>query len=337
MELYVPITTNQDNSGEIVEVVEVYQNLDPIYADIQQNNRVIWGAVGAGFSFLYLILFGIVWRASKTMQEQTKRLIQSNKQLIQADKMVSLGTLSAGVAHEINNPNQHILSNIQLIGKFYDSAGPILDKYSQENEDFSISGVPYIEVRKKIPEMLSAIRNGSGRITRIVKDLGDFARQNPEEHSPGIDLSAVVESAEGLVQTMIKKSTRFFVKNLVRNLPLIRGNFQRLEQVIVNLIINACQALPDPSKKIVVSTSVNPREGYVILTVQDEGCGISKDDQRQLFDPFFTTRRDHGGTGLGLSISKSIVEKHNGTIVCKSELGKGTSITLKLPVKTITA
>ena len=130
----------------------------------------------------------------------------------------------------------------------------------------------------------------------------------------------------------MSNTTHFFVKNLDHNLPLLRGNFQRLEQVIVNLIINACQALPDTSKKIEVSTSINPKDGCVILTVQDEGCGISKDGQRQLFDPFYTTRRDNGGTGLGLSISKSIVEKHNGTIVCESELGKGTCITLKLPV-----
>ena len=268
------------------------------------------------------------------VRERTASLIQSKEQLIQADRMASLGTLAVGVAHEINNPNQNILSNSQLVEKFCNSAKPILDNYSKENGDFSVGGIPYSKLRRKMPETLSAIRKGSERISRVVGELGNFARQKPTDLTSGIDLNAAVQSAESLVANMIKQSTQFFSMNLQKDLPTVRGNIQGLEQVIVNLLINACQALPDESKRIDVSTSHDASHNQILLIVKDEGEGIDEEDLRQILNPFFTTRRDSGGTGLGLSISRTIVDRHGGTINFKSEVGIGTTATVRLPVET---
>ena len=323
-----------DFPEEILLVVEVYEDLASLYSQIRHNNRIIWTSIGLGFTLLYGMLFGIVWRASKTMKEQTASLIHSNEQLIQADKMVSLGTLSAGIAHEINNPNQNILSNTKLIEKFCNSVKPILDTYNKENGDFSVNGVPYSEVRGKMPEIISAIQKGSHRISRIVEELSDFSRRKPAQLVSGIDLNAVVKSAESLTANMLKNSTRFFSMNLEENLPTINGNFQALEQVVINLLINACQALQDKSKRIEVSTTYDATNAQIVLKVKDEGEGIQEEDIRHIFDPFFTTRRDRGGTGLGLSISRTIIDRHDGSFDFVSKAGKGSTVTVRLPVET---
>ena len=259
-------------------------------------------------------------------------LLKKNRELLQADKLASLGTLSAGIAHEINNPNQYILTNTVILDKFFNGIQPILDCYQDENNAVSIDGIPYSNLRKKIPTVISGVRKGSERIKRIVGDLGEFARINPVENLSAIDLNAVVQSAEPLVENMLKKSTQFFAINLEENLPKIQGNFQRLEQVVINLLINACEALPDKSKRIEISTSYNDHDNLVTLKVRDEGQGVSKEDQSRVFDPFFTIQRDHLSIGLGLSISRTIINEHGGTIQFDSVLGKGSTMIVTLPV-----
>ena len=270
---------------------------------------------------------------TRKLEEQTDSLIRSKEQLLQADRMASLGTLAVGVAHEINNPNQNILSNSQMFEKFCNNVKPILDTYSKENGDFSVGGIPYSKVRRRMPEILSATRKASERISRIVGELGDFTRQRPADLTSGIDLNASVRSAISLVANMLKQSTQFFSMNLQEDLPKIEGNFQSLEQVVINLLINACQALPDKSKQIEVSTSYDATNSQIVLKVRDEGEGIEEDDLRHIFDPFFTTRRDSGGTGLGLSISRTIIDRHNGSFDFISEVGKGSTAIVRLPVR----
>ena len=269
---------------------------------------------------------------ARAFDDMQTSLLEKNRKLLQADKMASLGTLSAGIAHEINNPNQYILSNTTILNKFFNSVKPVLDRYEEENCDFSVNGIPYSEIREKLPIAISAIRKGSDRIKRIVEGLSDFARQNPDEKMSSIDLNSVVQSAERLVENMLMKSTQHFTMNLAADLPAIQGNFQRLEQVIINLLINACQALPDKSKRIEILTLYDHPKNVVVLKVRDTGCGVSKEDQRHIFDPFFTAQRDHINTGLGLSISKSIIDKHGASIEFDSELGKGTIVTLVFPI-----
>jgi polar amino acid transport system substrate-binding protein len=131
---------------------------------------------------------------------------------------------------------------------------------------------------------------------------------------------------------MIKKSTNHFSIEYGKNLPLLKGNFQRLEQVMINLVQNACQALPDAQKGIFITIQFDRKASNIVISVRDEGMGISPEALLNITDPFFTTKHDSGGVGLGLSISSKIVEEHGGTLNFKSEIGAGTTAEITLPV-----
>ena len=265
----------------------------------------------------------------KRAQEQ-ERLHQ--EQLFQASKMVALGTLVSGVAHEINTPNNFIRLNTPTLQEAWESALPILEEYYTENGDFMIGGMKYTEMREKIPVLFSGILNGSKRIMQIVEDLKNFVRKDVAEAKQSVDINAVLQSAISLISNMIKKSTDRFSVEYGRDLPALTGNFQRLEQVFVNLIQNACQAIKDPSKGIFVSTSCDEEMKSIVIKIRDEGIGIPSENLLQITDPFFTTKHDSGGTGLGLSISSKIVEEHGGRMIFDSEIGKGTTAEIVLPV-----
>ena len=332
MEMYVPIYPGLSSTANVLLVMEIYEDLASLYTQIRHNNHIIWTSIGLGFTLLYVMLFGIVWRASKKMEEQTTSLIRSKEQLIQADKMVSLGTLSAGVAHEINNPNQQILTNTALIAKFCNGIKPILDEYQRVHGDFSIENIPYSKLRDRLPNIISGTRKASERISRIVEDLSDFTRQKNKDHDADVDLNEVACTAKEMVAPMLKKSTDNFTMHLQEKLPPLKGNNQQLEQVVINLLINACQSLENRSKRISLATSYDSNSHQVVLKVSDEGHGISAVDLSRIFDPFFTTRREEGGTGLGLSISRTIIDKHRGKIEFDSNPGIGTTATVRLPV-----
>ena len=251
--------------------------------------------------------------------------------LIQADKMASLGTLVSGVAHEINNPNGLLLLDIPVLKRVHDDAGEILEAHFQEQGDFMLGGLPYSEMREEIPRILDEMQDGAQRIKRIVNDLKDFARKDMGQKTL-IDLDAVVRTALRLVDPTIRSSTNHFQAVLHGSLPGVLGNGQRLEQVIVNLVLNACQALPDRECGVFIGTSYDRAEGVVRLQVTDQGVGVAEEHMPYLMDPFFTTKRDSGGTGLGLSVSAGIVEEHGGTLRFSSAAGSGTTVILSLPV-----
>jgi polar amino acid transport system substrate-binding protein len=147
-----------------------------------------------------------------------------------------------------------------------------------------------------------------------------------------VDLNAVLRSAISLLSSMINKSTSHFSVNYGDDLPKLRGNSHRLEQVIINLIQNACQALPDVRRSLFLSTSYDQKMSSMVVKVQDEGIGISPDILHRITDPFFTTKSNSGGIGLGLSISSRIIKEHGGSLVFTSEPGKGTIAEIILPV-----
>lgn len=254
------------------------------------------------------------------------------QQLIQADKMASLGILISGIAHEINNPNNFILLNIQLFAKIWNDVLPILEDYYQKNGDFVLAGMLYSRASKKINQSLEGILNGSERIKSIVNNLTDYARTDSGEFTDAVDINKVVKMAVTITSNMIKKSTDNFSLMLNDNLPKVRGNSQQLEQVVINLITNACQSLESSDKKIEVSTYLNKDKTKLRIKITDEGVGIKETDLKYIMDPFFTTKRDSGGTGLGLSISQNIVRSHGGKLRLKSEPGSGTTAKVTLPV-----
>lgn len=263
------------------------------------------------------------------------RAKQMERELIQADKMISLGVLVSGVAHEINNPNNFIMLNGPLLREAWESIVPVLEKYYEENGDFSMGGLPYSEMRDEVPKLFSGIKEGSERIQRIVQDLKDFARQDGANMDQSVNINEAIKSSIRLTDNLIKKATKNFRIKYGRNLPLIRGNKQKLEQIMINLIQNACQALPDKEKGIYVTSSLDKEGDGVVVEVLDEGEGIPENLLPRIMDPFFTTKRSEGGTGLGMSVSSNIVKGHGGKIKVKSELGKGTAIRFFIPTTRI--
>jgi PAS domain S-box-containing protein len=265
----------------------------------------------------------------KQIEEQAKI---HQQQLMQAGKMVALGTLVSSVAHEINNPNNFIMLNTPLLSEAWTGAMPVLDEYYEKNGDFAIGGMKYTEMRDNIPVLFSGILDGSKRIKQIVEDLKDFVRRDASDMTQSVDMNAVLRSAISLLSNTIMKSTNHFSVAYGKNLPLLKGNFQRFEQVMINLIQNACQALPDNRKGIIVSTSYDGKKRSIVVDVEDEGTGIPSEMLSHITAPFYTTKSDSGGLGLGLSISSRIVREHGGSLTFTSEPGKGTKAEIVLPV-----
>lgn len=255
------------------------------------------------------------------------------RQLIQADKLISLGILVTGIAHEINNPNNFIMMNTPMLHKIWKSILPVLDDYYERKGDFDAGGGPYSEMRKNIPFLLNGISEGSERIRRIVQELKEFARTNTENRIEKVDVNRAAVNAVRLSKNLLRKSTNRFITDFDENLPEIQGNFQKLEQVFIHLIRNACQSLRNREESIRISTTFCPKNGEIRVQVTDEGIGISKKDMQRITDPFFTTRRHAGGTGLGLSVSASIVQEHGGKISAESSEGKGSVFTVSLPLE----
>jgi polar amino acid transport system substrate-binding protein len=268
--------------------------------------------------------------AERKRSEEDLRLNQ--QQLVQADKMAALGVLVSGVAHEINNPNGFILLNMPILKAAFLDAVEVLDVHRDElGSEFTLAGLPYSRMRHEVPQMLDEMLAGGRRIKHIVAELKDFARREDAPTLEPMNLNGVIRAAVRLVDASIRKSTRRFSLDLAHELPRVRGNAQRIEQVIVNLLLNSCQALPDALHGIRVATRYDAERGEVIMEVSDEGVGIPPAHLPRVTDPFFTTKRDTGGTGLGLSVSAGIVKEHGGRLEFASSVGAGTTATLALP------
>ncbi len=269
------------------------------------------------------------WCVMTTLTEETGEIVgylsvvrdmtekkQMEMQLIQADKMASLGELAAGVAHEINNPLSGILSNAEFLQE------EIPDDSEEQQE----------EIREII--------ENSQRIKTIVQDLLNFSRQRDSKTYTTLDISAVITSSLNLTEHQIQLDRIKIVKEIGDPLPFVRGSFNQMEQVFINLLSNARYALnrkfPDPheDKTLLIRTDQVEETGrkYVRVEFHDRGIGIPEEDMDKIFNPFFTSKEQGQGTGLGLSISYNIIQEHKGTIRFDSKEGEYTKVTVDLPI-----
>lgn len=261
-----------------------------------------------------------------------KELKLRQQQLLQADKMASLGVLVAGMAHEINNPNSLILLNLRQLRRAWDDIGPVLEAHYRNHGNFMVGGLEYTELRDEMPELLADTEDRAQRIKRIVNDLKDFSGRDRLREARPVDLNGVARTAVRLVDTTIRKATQSFSIDLAQDLPRFRGSGRHIEQVAVNFLLNACQFLESDNQAITLRTGYLNHTREIFLDVLDQGAGIAPQHLSQVTDPFFTTRREAGGTGLGLSVSAGIAEEHGGRIEFTSDPGgKGTRARLILP------
>jgi polar amino acid transport system substrate-binding protein len=251
---------------------------------------------------------------------------------MQADKLASLGVLIAGIAHEINNPNNYILLNARMLAKVWHDVLPILQAHYETNGDFTLAGIPFTHVHDKIGQLVSGTADGAMRIQRIVHNLRNFVRNDTGDLNQPVDMNQVVAAALVIVDSLISNSTNVFSVEYAPLLPTVKGNAQQLEQVIINLVTNSCQALRNKQEAIHVVTRHDLPSNSVVVQVADGGVGIPPEHTAHIFDLFFTTKQEREGTGLGLPVSHSIITNHGGDVRIESELGKGTTVTISLPL-----
>ncbi len=244
-------------------------------------------------------------RLYSALEASNTQLKDSQQQLIMAEKMAALGRLAGGVAHEVNNPLQIILSRVQLM---------------------RMNG----EVPERLLAGLDSVEHNVRRITKIIRGLLDMAGHRAAESEwRSCDVGHALQQTIDLVRPQLEQAKIELVVNCPGDLPQIVGNIGELEQVFLNLMINAQNAMTDGGLLQVIAGIEGAR---LFVRFVDTGVGIPDAVLDQIFDPFFTTRSDQGGTGLGLAVSYGIVERHGGTISVESECGKGTSFELRFPI-----
>ncbi len=273
------------------------------------------------------------WRdisEEKRIRQESEYRLQ---QVIQADKLSSLGEMVAGVAHEINNPAGFITSNLPILDETWEIVEPILADYADRHPEWRFSDMTMSELREDMREAIQAVETGSERINKVILNLKDFSRVNNDQRFKPVNLNEVIDMAFTIVGGQVKKSVGTLELNLAPDPPHIQGHFQKLEQVVINLVVNAVHAVSRKKDgRLAITTQIIERLGAAALSVEDNGIGMAPGLSERIFEPFFTTRREHGGTGLGLSVSYSLVQEHRGIIGVLSRPGIGSRFTVFLPV-----
>lgn len=245
--------------------------------------------------------------------------------------LAAIGELAAGVAHEVNNPIGMMLLDLPMLRDVFNDLMPILDGLPDMDKDQEIAGLTVEKLSKEVPPVIDEVIEGARKVKRIVEELRDFSRPYRGVMEL-IDINEVAKKAVRMVRNPLKNATETFSETYFpETLPCI-GDPQRLEQVVINLLLNACQALTSRSAKIAIETRKDDSGGSIQLIVRDEGCGVEPEDIKLITDPFYTTRRESGGTGLGLSVSSRIVSEHKGLLGFQSQPGEGTTVVLELPL-----
>ena len=266
------------------------------------------------------------------VEEHTTALKRTYNRLIQTEKIASLGLLVAGIAHEINNPNNFITFNIPILRDYLQEIIPIVDSYAESRRDYKLFGMSYPEFRADLFKLLNNIAHGSNRINSTVSRLREFARPQGNDDLRLVNLRPVIEQSIEICQSQVKSKVKKLEVNIPQNLPLTYVKPQIIEQVLINLLTNAAQAADKENSWIKVSMELGKTEkDYIILEVRDNGCGISSKACEEIFDPFYTSKGTEMGTGLGLYISRNLVESLGGRIEVKSKSGEGSTFRVILP------
>ncbi len=272
------------------------------------------------------------------LRQAFDELKQTQNQLINSEKMASIGQLTAGVAHEINNPVGYLNSNLSTLAQYIGNLIRMVESY-----EAAMFAVVDTSVRAEVdrvkretdlaflledlPKLVSESREGTQRVRKIVQDLKDFAHAGNNEEWQWVDLRNSLERTLNIVHNELKYKAE--VLQDYETLPEIRCLPGQLNQVFMNLLVNAGHAIQENGQ---VRVSAGQIEDQVWIEISDTGCGMPTDVMNHIFEPFFTTKPVGKGTGLGLSISYGIVQKHGGTITVSSEVGQGTVFRIVLPV-----
>jgi two-component system, NtrC family, sensor kinase len=345
---YIIILTVKD---ELSDIVNVFASGADDYVAKPFKPDVFKARIKTGIRILKLDC-----EQQKLQRTMTKKNIELDKalsnlkdtqsQMVQTEKMASIGQLAAGVAHEINNPIGFIKSNFTTLKNYLNNFTTLLEHYNSMANELKISdpeklpdtlraSLKTIEryekkidinfLKKDITELIHDCAEGTERVEKIVSNLKNFAH-------PGSDKQKLMDVNEGIESTLnvVANEIKYKVE-LVKefgNLPLIKCFPQQINQVFMNIFINAAQAI---EKNGTIHIKTYQENQNIIVSIKDTGCGIKKENLSKIFDPFFTTKEVGVGTGLGMNIAYNIIKKHRGLISIKSKVGFGTTFTITLP------
>jgi PAS domain S-box-containing protein len=267
------------------------------------------------------------------MATDITELKRAQQEMYRADKMAALGQIVAGVAHEINNPNNFIYFNLPILRKYIEAMTPLLEPRLECEPDFTILGMPFDTFLEDIFKLLENMEHGSTRITSIVSDLKNYVRSDEDQQRRREQVSRAIERVMTLVGKQVRKMVKRLDVDVEEALPLVEMNVGKVEQVLINLLINAGHAADKDASWVKLSARrAAGAEDWIEVLVEDNGAGIPQDRLEQIFEPFFTSKGRDQGTGLGLSISQRIIEEHGGTLTVTSDEGVGSCFSVRLPV-----
>lgn len=269
--------------------------------------------------------FNDITEKIKKKEENRRR----EAQLILQDKLKSVDLVTSSISHEINNICNFMVNNLRITLQAWQDVFNLIKEYENDNGEFLLGGISSSEIDKIIPRLVLSIIEGINRISDTIDDFRKYIKEGLKSEFTIIDINEIIKRVITILNHHIFIHTENFNLALAERLPKIKGNAQKLEQVIINLLMNALQSLPDRKKGVFLSTGL--AYGRIYIEIKDEGIGISKDIMPYIFEPFFSTKYSAGGSGLGLYLSKSIIEELGGEIVINSEENRGTQILIYIP------
>lgn len=343
---YQDISVKVRGKDELSELAEAFNQLVELLKEENTHRERVEGELKELNSLLEVKVkqrTSLLNQKNFQLEEANKDLKEAQVQLLQAEKMASVGQLAAGVAHEINNPIGFVNSNMHTLSEYvatyqmiFQQLNDVLLKDTDTHQDEAIKQLRNIIqqqdmefINSDISELITDSKDGLIRVAEIVKGLKLFSRVDSDEMQ-SYNLNDCVRTTLAMVNNQLKYICS--VETHLGSIPHIMMNMGKISQVVTNLLINAGQAIESTGAQGTITITTRELDGYIELSVQDTGCGIEPSHLDKLFNPFFTTKPEGQGTGLGLSISFGIAQEHGGTLHASSKDGEGSCFTLCLPI-----
>ena len=343
---YQDISVKVRGKDELSELAEAFNQLVELLKDENIHRERVEGELKELNSLLEVKVkqrTSLLNQKNFQLEEANKDLKEAQVQLLQAEKMASVGQLAAGVAHEINNPIGFVNSNMHTLSEYvatyqmiFQQLNDVLLKDTDAHQDEAIKQLRNIIqqqdmefINSDISELITDSKDGLIRVAEIVKGLKLFSRVDSDEMQ-SYNLNDCVRTTLAMVNNQLKYICS--VETHLGSIPHVMMNMGKISQVVTNLLINAGQAIESTGVQGTITITTRELDGYIELSVQDTGCGIESSHLDKLFNPFFTTKPEGQGTGLGLSISFGIAQEHGGTLHASSKDGEGSCFTLCLPI-----